>query len=219
MGRNRIVIDYGNTEELFLLGCIDTKSGCELSYNELYNKYKDVFFIVKKYDDLNDFAKLKELQLPNHEGFVVLFSNGVRVKVKFDEYIRLHSIVTNVSNKIIWEHLMNGTSFEELLDRVPDEFYDWVENTKKKLELDYMIIENECLREFAKIMLIVIQKDSFNTKKEFALLAKDYKYSGILFNIYDGKDYSEIIWKIVKPDFAKPFTVDVDNNSNIVIKN
>ena len=46
-GRNRIVVDYGEMEELVLLAVIDTSSGNELLYDEIYNKYSNYFTIVK----------------------------------------------------------------------------------------------------------------------------------------------------------------------------
>jgi hypothetical protein len=53
--------------------------------------------------------------------------------------------------------------------------------------------------------------DNFSVRKEFALKAKDSKYRGILFNMYDGKDYSGQIWDMVKCDYQKPFLVDENN--------
>ena len=40
-------------------------------------------------------------------------------------------------------------------------------------------------------------------RKNFANVAKQYKYSSLLFGMLDGKDVSPIIWKIVKPEFKK----------------
>lgn len=210
---NRIVVNYGSDEKLVLLGAIRTEDGEEMSYEELSLRYYKSFALPKVYD-INDFNKLRENPLNNHEGFVVRFSNGVRVKVKFEEYCRLHSIVTNVSNKTIWEHLKDGSSFEELLDRVPDEIFSNIEKVIKELEYNFNMVELECLREYVKIVHEIDGLDmnfmdrTFEYKKLFALRALKFKYSGILFNIYDGKDYSQTIWKIVKPAYAKPFAED-----------
>ena len=34
-----------------------------------------------------------------------------------------------ISSKVIWEYLRTGKSFDEILQRVPDEFYNWVKKT------------------------------------------------------------------------------------------
>jgi RNA ligase len=146
----------------------------------------------------------------NKEGFVVKFSNGFRMKVKFEEYCRLHAIVTNVSNKIIWKHLMNDESFEDLLDRVPDEFYDWVLKTKKELEDAYKDIELQCLREHLKVTSIVdvhvnLMDIVAYEKDYFFALDNDFKYKGIVLTMSKGRDYSESIWKLVRPVYSPAF--------------
>jgi RNA ligase len=60
------------------------------------------------------------------EGFVIRFESGFRVKLKFTEYVRLHKILTNFTSRDIWESLREKRKIEEILDNVPDEFYQWV---------------------------------------------------------------------------------------------
>ena len=124
---NRIVVDYGNKKELVLLAVIETPTGYEVPYQSVLPTYSKYFAVVKKHDlTINNLTDLKKLEEDNREGFVVRFEDGMRVKVKFCEYVRLHGILTNVSNLVVWEHLKNNYNFDELLDRVPDEFYDWL---------------------------------------------------------------------------------------------
>lgn len=212
-GRNRIVVDYGDTEDLVLLGVIDTKTGKEESYGDMVNTYSDEFTIVKRYDELSnvDVRELRNLEEDNKEGFVIKFSSDFRMKIKFEEYCRLHSIVTNVSNKTIWEYLKDNRSFEELLTRVPDEFYSWVEKTKKELEEAYKNIELESVRFMSEAMSDMILKGE-TTKKDFALRVKNHKYSGIIFRMYEKKEYSYIIWKMIKPEYGRPFKDGYDQS-------
>lgn len=192
---NRIVVDYGQIDDIVLIAIIDnlTGSDCDLV---------DVGFpIVKKYDGINDISELKSLNENNKEGFIIKFSNDFRVKLKFEEYVRLHRIITNVSNRVIWEHLSQGKNMDELLDRVPDEFYNWVKNTKNKILSDYERIEDE----YKMIYKMIMRSNGVQEKKVFASYATRYEYSSILFNMYDRKDYSKFIWKIIKPKYEKPF--------------
>lgn len=207
---NRIVVDYGDTEDLVLLASIDTETGEEESYEEIVELYSNEFTIVKKYDELSnvDLKSLHDLEENNREGFVIKYSNGFRVKVKFKEYVRLHRILTNVSSKSIWEALKNGDGLDDIVDAVLDEMYQWVKETKRTFLEKYMEIERDALKEFHRIYII----ENRTLKKDFALIAKDHKYSGILFKLYDGKtDYKDYIWKMLKPTYEKPFSDNADD--------
>ena len=77
---------------------------------------------------------LKEEISKDKEGYVIKFKNGFRMKIKGDEYVRLHKILTNISNRDIWEYLKDNKPFDELLEKVPDEFNDWVKTTIRDLK-------------------------------------------------------------------------------------
>jgi RNA ligase len=200
---NRIVVDYGDRRELVLLSRIVTKTGVEATHDDLVNNYSKHFTIVKKYvlKDIKNLNDLKSLEEDNREGFVVRFKNGFRVKVKFDEYIRLHGILTNVSNLTVWEHMKDNYEFDELLDRVPDEFYDWLQKTANKIQLDFNEIERKALLEFIRIYHI----NGITDRPLFAEQAKLSEYTSILFRLYDRKSYADIIWKQIRPVYSKPF--------------
>ena len=200
---NRIVVDYHGKRELVLLTVIETRTGIEVGYYAMSRIYSQYFTIVKKYDikNIKNLLDLKKYEEDNREGFVVKFTNSFRVKVKFSEYIRLHGVLTNVSNLTVWEHLMNNYDFDALLDRVPDEFYDWLKRTVASLEQKYNEVERLTIKEFLKIYHI----NGVVNRKEFAAEASKTEYRAILFKLYDKKPYDEIIWKQVKPVFSKPF--------------
>lgn len=88
---SRIVVDYGIEEKLVLLAMIDIETGEDLTLENIG------FPLVKKYDGINDINVLNLLEEENREGFVIKYSDGYRLKVKFEEYVRLHRIITHVS--------------------------------------------------------------------------------------------------------------------------
>lgn len=186
---NRIVLDYGAAEELVLLAIIDTASGEEFPLEDLG------FPIVEKFDGIKDILLLKEMDIDNKEGFIIKYANHFRVKIKFEEYLRLHRIITEVSNLNIWEYLKTNQPMEEILERVPDEFFDWVKQTKSDLEKQYLTIENQCKADF-KVL---------ESRKETALYFQTCQYQSVLFAMLNHKDYSVIIWKMIRPTFEKPF--------------
>ncbi len=193
---NRIVVNYGPQEDLVLLAVIETATGRELSLSEVG------FPVVERYNGLTDLATIREKAADNKEGFVIKFENGYRVKVKFAEYVRLHRILTRVSSKHIWEYLRDDRPMEELLEQVPDEFYQWVRGTARNLKARHAAIEMEARDQYA--VLLGQLGDGFS-RKDFAALATQYPHPHLLFSLLDGKDLGNGIWKMVEPEFDKPF--------------
>jgi RNA ligase len=206
---NRIVVDYGSEEKLTLLGAIRTEDGVEAPYESLVYIADGLGCdVVTKYDGIKDFTKLKALNEPNREGYVIKFSNGDRCKIKFEDYVTLHKIITNVSSYDIWENLKSfGKLDESLLTKVPDEFYEWVRKKESDLKTEYTKIEDKYKWIFNKTRNVYFEVyDMEYSRSKFAQVAKKYKNSGILFAMLDGKDYSQMIWKLIKPEYEKPFS-------------
>lgn len=186
---NRIVLDYGSTEALVLLGIIDTQTGAELPLEDIG------FPMVEKYDGIKDITTLKSLEKDNKEGFVIKFENGFRLKVKFNEYVRLHRIITQLTSIDIWEHLKEKKPLEAILEHVPDEFFNWVKRVIKTLNKEFQDVEMQCKRDF-----IVLEN-----RKETALYFMTCAYPAVLFLMLDNKNYDHEIWKRIRPTFEKPF--------------
>lgn len=193
---NRIVVNYGAEKSLYLLAVVDTATGVEPAPLSAYAHLG--FPLVKMWDGITDIEKLKTKEEANKEGFVIHFQTGLRLKVKFAEYLRIHRIVTQVSNVVIWEHLKNGEPMEHLLDKVPDEFYDWVKATIQTLKEQYNTIEQQAQQDF-KIL---------DTRKSTAAYNFTTQYPAILFKMMDNRPYDYIIWKMIRPTFEKPFSID-----------
>lgn len=191
---NRIVVDYGSQERLVLLGIIKTETGEEIPYDDIVVVPWD---IVQKYDGIKDYSTLKGLVDNNAEGFVVRFSNGSRMKIKGEEYLRLHKIMTNLSTTSVWEILSNNGKIDEFIKDVPDEFFKKIQDYAFELSLRHFNISKDYTEYFETI------KEKFVDRKSFAEESKRYQHPSLLFSLLDGKDISPLIWKIVKPDFKK----------------
>jgi RNA ligase len=206
---NRIVCNY-DFEDIVLLGIINTKTGNDVNLN---NDNEDIrikniisnigFRIVTLYKTWGeDWETLKKEISKDNEGYVIRFSGGMRMKIKGDEYVRLHRILTNFSTKDIWELLRNNEQLEPFLDRVPDEFDAWVKEVVRDLQSRY----NNILKDYRIIMDDIYDVD----KKVFAERAKRYPHPSLLFSLYDGKNESayDYVWKLLKPKYEKPFKKD-----------
>jgi RNA ligase len=211
---NRIVVDY-DFEDIILLGMVNTKTGYEV---DLYSEDVDVrlknivsnvgFKVVKKYDGISDYRTLKSIVKNNEEGFVVRFSNGDRMKIKGEEYLRLHKIMTQVSTTSIWEVLSNGDDIDALLKDVPDEFYKKVKSYMGELKYKYFRISEYCGKYYDYYRYGKYgDKEVEPTKKEFAeFVQRNFDKKGlhaVMFAMWDKKDYSSIIWKLIKPKYEK----------------
>lgn len=195
---NRIVVDYGDREELVLLGV--NGNDYEYNYDEL-TAVSDALGcdVVKKYDGIKDYSTLKGIIKNNQEGFVVRFSNGDRMKIKSEEYLRLHRIMTEISTKTIWECLKSGNIVNTILDGVPDEFFDKIKEYEDELFLEFYRVREIAIDEYTNIVFQVGVED----RKEFAIQAKGSKYPHLMFAMLDKMDWNPIIWEIVKPEWRK----------------
>lgn len=207
---NRIVVDYHGQDDLVLLDVIDNATGDSVSRMlEGWTTWPGP--TVKHYTGIKSLAELLALPQPdNFEGFVVRFRNGFRFKVKMDEYVRLHRLVTGVSTKTVHEFLSAGRDLAELVDRVPDEFHEWVQRTVAGQQAAYMGVFDAAKAdaEYAmKMADICMQpRGSKEHRKDFAYYLKDASYKSIAFLMYDNKNVRNAIWRLVAPTFEKPFS-------------
>lgn len=181
---NRIVVDYEGEEKLVLLGMVETATGKELEYDQVKRVAEKMGMpIVKRWEDNLSFEKIKAMNIQNREGVVVKFSWG-RMKIKFEDYVALHRILTNCSSYDIWENLMMfGELPKELFEKVPDEFYGWVRETRDKIVSQYEFFENTCKVEFDLIDKSMEGIPLEEYDKVFAEKVKNHKLRGFLFGL------------------------------------
>lgn len=199
---NRIVVDYGEREELILLGA--RGKNFEASHSELYELTKLLGCNLIRKFDFDDYKEIQKLNWANTEGFIVRFSNGDRCKIKFADYVKLHRVLTNCSSYDIWENLKEFDKLpEEMLQDVPDEFYDWVHGVEWKLRKSFNHIEHLHMAYLSSIIRYGLDR------KEFALRVQelDDANHGLIFAMYNNKQdkVKQLIWKMIKPEYEKPF--------------
>lgn len=203
---NRIVVDYKNMEDLVLLGAIHKETGEEAPFFILqsYSILMGVPLVdVYNFKDIDEIIKFMEKHPDqNKEGFVIKYSpSGLRIKVKYQEYKRLHKLLTGVNEKAIWEILRSGQNIDQFLNQVPDEFYKWITEKTEVFHERYLNIENDCA-DFCK----QCKYKNIDIKTFAELVKKNCDlFSGVLFAMYKDKPYKDIIWKMLKPKNARAF--------------
>jgi RNA ligase len=194
---NRICVDYGDDERLVLLGSIHTESGEEVDPGGV------PFPRPAPADAGSDFGSMAAMNLSNREGFVVRFDDGFRFKVKFEDYVALHSAIFSLSTRTIWDALREGRDVP--LDLMPDEVYGWARAVERGLRRDYAAVESRAMEIFEAIRHL--------DRREFAASALEYRCSTVLFRMLDGRPYADHIWKMVEPEYRTPRHEEVHEDS------
>jgi RNA ligase len=219
---NRIVLDYGDMDDLVSLGSIDKATGATSDAPE--------GTVVERMADV-----LARAPRPNAEGLVVRFIEAdVRVKIKQDDYKALHRIITTCSARSLWEHLaVNAILVEEpglelsLLSKkiklgeerakqivaagpdwkaqifgaggMPENFARWVMRRCAEIEAEVTGRTVEAAHDFARLKAVSPDR------KSFAISAKDLRTKTALFRMLDGRTATEIHWMDAYPGHEIPF--------------
>lgn len=205
---NRIVLSYPY-EGLVLLGGVSIDSGDIFGpVDSVFDSWKGRRTEVFTYSTLFD-----ALSAPprGREGFVVRYLspvNGVaQVKIKEEQYIDLHRIVTGLSEKSVWEMLGEGKSAEQIKENVPDELFDWVDETARNLMDQAQNIVDAAYEDFDVILTTMENSAGHPQDKSqratFARHAANYPATRpFLFKMLDNADPDvlwSMAWKMVKP--------------------
>lgn len=208
---NRIVVDYGEDKITFLGATVPEMefnwAPAKAIFRSSGIKEDDVVWSSVEHltDDL--FKRYQDLNESDKEGFVIRFyPSGYRVKIKFEDYVRLHKIMTNLSTRNVWEMISSGGDINEMLVDVPDEFYDKIKNYAEELKSQFETLDREYKWIFKILKRSLTEVYNVPAEKQravFAEYAKNYKHPAILFKMLDDRDYSNIIWDLLYPEYKK----------------
>ncbi len=122
---NRIVVDYGDREDLVLLAIRNRHTGDFLPFfpdvYELGAQYGFTLPHVYTFNDVTQLIEQTGILDANAEGYVVEFSDGNRFKFKSDRYLELHKLITSLTFKNVLKAVQNN-DIQRILEAVPDEF-------------------------------------------------------------------------------------------------
>lgn len=188
---NRIVVDYGNTYELFLLAARKFSGEYLPFYPDVYElgrKYNFVMPNTYQFNNVTDILEACEKIDGTQEGWVVEFSDGQRFKFKGNTYVELHRLVTNTSFKRVLSWVADG-SYNAMIDGVPEEFLDQVREWKT--EIDAKVHGIKFTIEY---LFQLAPKDD---RKTFAVWVNQNAkiFAPYLFMELDGRDCLPLIYK------------------------
>lgn len=99
-----------------------------------------------------------------------------RVKIKFDEYLRLHRSLSNLTPFRVYENMSAGTPLTSNPD-FPDEFYEDVKKAEEKFDRTHKERINSVNTEYDRIISSLPEN---YTRKDFALKAQKAKIEGFV---------------------------------------
>jgi len=193
---NRIVLDYGDTEDLFLLGARHNETGYVRPAEDV-SEWCGPKTLTFSYKTLRE--ALEAPDRANAEGFVVYFPDlDYRMKIKQDDYVALHRTVTNLTPRRIWENMKNGKTLEEIAELVPDEWHEWLDNTYRSIwsvtQAAYKLVTDDY-----NFVMSQVPKDHSRKDLSFTLdiLGIDKK---VFFALYEGRDIMPLMWEVSYPN-------------------
>ncbi|MGA5407733.1 T4 RnlA family RNA ligase [Streptomyces lavendulocolor] len=241
---NRIVVDYGDRRDLVLLAAF-AKDGTEIPLAEAAPAWQPVGSVVTVRPPM-PLAELLALMeagtLPgggvatgtDAEGFVLRFASGVRAKAKLPEYVRLHKVLTGVTERDVWRghgvqrfaHLpaaqlvqalgcspeelaaSGGRPLDALLEQVPDEFDAWVREVIARIEKE--VADRERAIDDAYRALAPLAGD----RAAFARAVRELPDAAVrpaMFLRLDGRPTELVTYRSVRPRASDPFRDDEEN--------
>ncbi len=211
---NQIVVNYGDVEDLFLIGLVGTETG--ISVPETYHcVLHDIFPSVQTYN-FEDWRNLEKLNWPNKEGFVVHFHDtDIRVKVKFQDYLELHRLYNYFSRNRIIKAINEKFRIEDtLMDVIGRLLYEWktwgwdnpiITNFLDKdvtPYMDFLMDKYEGLEREAKTIYELTLKNGMS-RGNFAKEYNNHPLKPVVFGLRNGKQYGRILWKVLKKGLDK----------------
>jgi RNA ligase len=153
---NKIVCDYKGKRELVLLAAFRYKSAFDLDIGyefprEWLYRFSETYGIpiVEKLNyTIDEMIALQKTLPKDKEGFVVRFPNGLRVKFKGEEYLRIHKLATECSPLSVWENMKYGKVPLEVTMNIPEEYLEEFKEIEKQLISQYWTVYGEVTEEF-----------------------------------------------------------------------
>jgi RNA ligase len=196
---NRIVVDYGDVDDLLLLGAVRLADGAVLDADTVAGWPGPVVRTLVA----ASFAEALALPpRPNAEGVVVRCRlTGGMVKIKQDDYVLLHRIVTGLTERSVWQHLVDGKPLAELIEPLPDEFHDWARGVADRLQ---STVEAQAVELREAYEQVVLELPEGFSRKEFALAVAARPDRAMMFSLLDGRDIRPRLLVAAKPDAITP---------------
>lgn len=176
----RIVVDYGDTRDLYLLAVIDNETG--MDRDDLFDIWPGPKVERFHTDAVSPLEIAHRFERAGAEGIVLRFDyNGhTRIKVKQEDYVRIHKLKFFASLKDLRSAWAEGKA-ESYIAELPDEIH--------KEFKEHLSLLNSKLEELEKYVADTVDfasKAGYANRAELAAKIVPMEHSGLLFKAVDG---------------------------------
>lgn len=199
---NRIVVDYGDEKDLHLLGAVDIRTGKSIPVDKV-TEWKWKRAESHSFDSMADVTNAPDRA--NHEGYIVHYTDtDYRVKVKHDEYVRIHRDATGLNERRIWEAVKEGKA-DESRAAIQEEFHEFFDTNRKAIQENFDTKMNNLHAERQRL----VNSFTGTSQKEWAehvrQNGKDENKS-VMFSAREGLNLPPLavskLWDSIKPAYA-----------------
>ena len=208
---NRIVVNYEGLQSLVLLGAVDKATGASVAVEDIAGTWPGL--IVPLFHEGETLERVLQAPVRDNAEGLVLWNRDTdeRVKIKYEEYKRLHKYLTNTTVKNVWEILSSGEDPKQTFAGAPDEFHDWLKEVLTEFENEFNRIGQAAVSEYNEIVAKLPEEF---TRKDFALAAQESDLTSLLFKLYDDQSITSDIWKMLRPHGQTRTVRKVDSDAN-----
>lgn len=184
---NRIVTDYGDVEDLIIIGARNRFTGEDYSYEKLELQARLTQMPITHLVEisLEQALENKKTLVANEEGYVLNW-NGYRLKVKGDQYLDVHRLMYGISDKRKFELAVKG-ELDVLIRELPEEFRPELEEFEVMIQFIRVTMLIAITAMFMDLSEIVDKSD----RKAFALEVNESiqpEFKQFMFLLLDNKD-------------------------------
>jgi len=220
---NRIVVDYGAVDDLFYLGNVHIATG-DTQGPAPGNGWPGPQATVFEGRTLGHALSMEPR--PNCEGIVVHYwHNDLRIKIKQDDYVALHRILTMTTARTVWEYLavdackhlitspkhwgsklsLDPARAAEILAVGPDWLGRLTDGVPDEFHgwlrstIDSLRRGVSGERAALEARAAELRDEHGTNRKAFAQAIAGHPHAGALFLLLDGKDITTYLWTSVYP--------------------
>lgn len=190
--QNRVVVDYKGMKDLVMLSITNLSIMKDEPLSVVKNLASNLGMpVTKEYRyDLHKLLEMKKTISANEEGWIIKFGNGKRLKIKGDEYLKVHKAIYGLSDKAKVKAWAENT-IDELIKSIPEEFREEIEELKRNLDIQLKITKS-------------ILSTTYMHTKEYTNASKENR-----------KDFAKMINQVINPEYRKFMFVMLDNNDEL----
>ena len=166
---------------LYFLGATHTPTRKDLNPTMFYGSWNG--FFPQLYKNSVDELLQQSNEIEGTEGWVVRYSNGLRLKIKTVWYLKLFRLISKLDTTVKLR-ILTGDTLDDLLVDVPEELQEEVQNIYNEI---YTKVDHR----------YTLIKDRFNLigkckdRKTFAQRVQNESDKSYLFKLLDGKDIKQ----------------------------